>query len=74
MTKQHFIAFAEKARQLRLDAKTHEKAGNKELADCATYQALGIEQAVIEVAQKFNPRFDDARFRAACNPDNALAA
>lgn len=69
MTKQHFILFANEAREMRRVAKIHEMEGKKDLAENAYAQALGIEAAVIKVGKHFNPRFDEVRFRQACNPD-----
>lgn len=69
MTKQHFKAFAEIARTLRARARVHEKDGNAHLAQADYNQAIGIEDAVIKVGLQFNPNFDSARFRQACNPD-----
>lgn len=65
MTKVHFEAFAEQARICRQNARVHER-GDKALEDACYQQALGIEQAVINVAKRFNPRFDEVRFRQAC--------
>ena len=67
MNKRHFEAFAAVARRRRQDAKRCEAEGKKEEATAAIFVALGIEEAVIEVAQQFNPLFDAARFRRACN-------
>lgn len=69
MNKQHFEAFAAEARSWRLNAKTHEANGDTAKAEVCYQNALGIEQATINVGKRFNPRFDEARFRAACNPD-----
>ena len=73
MTKQHFQAFAEEAREWRRIGKENEAKGLKDAAANAFSMALGVEYATIKVAKKFNARFDEARFRAACNPDNKIS-
>ena len=72
MNREHYLHFAQIARQHRLNAKTHEKAGDKVLADCSIFQALGIEQAVLDVAKRFHSTLNEVRFRQACNPDLPL--
>jgi len=69
MTKKHFEAFAEEAREWRRVAKQNEAKGDKEAAANAYSMALGVEYATIKVAQKFNANFDEVRFRRACNPE-----
>lgn len=71
MNKRHFEAFAAEAREWRRVGKQNEKAGLAKQAENAFSMALGIEYATIKVGKQFNPQFDEARFRAACNPDNA---
>lgn len=73
MSKKHFEAFAAEAREWRRTAKLHATAGDKAKEDYAYAMAIGIEYATINVAKKFNARFDEARFRAACNPDNKIS-
>ena len=69
MNKRHFEAFAEEAREWRRVGKQQEQDGNKEAAANAFSMALGVEYAVIKIGKRFNPAFDEARFRAACNPE-----
>ena len=73
MNKRHFEAFAEEAREWRRVAKQQEQDGKKAEAANAYSMALGIEYATIKVAKRFSALFDEARFRAACNPDNKIS-
>lgn len=66
MTKKHFEAFAEEAREWRRVAKQNEAQGDKAGATNAFAMAFGIESATVKIAQKFNDRFDETRFRQAC--------
>lgn len=83
MNKQHFIAFAQEARHWRVQAKQWEDKAKAEtnpeekvkMASAAEYaygQSLAIEAATIKVGKRFNSRFDDVKFRQACNPDIPL--
>lgn len=68
MTKRHFEAFAAVVRRKREAEAAYEKVGEKALEAITRHEANGIEEAVIEVCQEFNGRFDAERFRKACQP------
>jgi hypothetical protein len=41
-------------------------------AELSFQRSLAIEAAVINVGKRFNPRFDEVKFRQACNPDISM--
>jgi hypothetical protein len=81
MNKRYLEAFAAEARDWRRIGQKHEaeaastadvKARTRLMADAnnAYTLALGVEYAVIKVAKRFSPSFDEAKFRANCNAEN----
>ena len=66
MTKKHFKAFAGYIADLRETARKH---SNMEGESTLVYdQAQACKEMVVEVAKKFNSKFDEERFRKACQP------
>ena len=67
MTKKHFQAFAGEARRWRESAERLSTENDTRGAFAYRAMAQGIEDGVVKVAMQFNPRFDEALFRKACN-------
>ena len=66
MTKKHFKTFAGYIADLRETARKH---SNMEGEAALVYdQAQECENMVAEIAKKFNSKFDEERFRKACQP------
>mgnify|MGYP001560424008 CR=1 FL=1 len=66
MTKKLFKAFAAHIANLRQTAKEH---SNMEGESSLVYdQAQECENMVVEVVKKFNSKFDEEKFRNACQP------
>ena len=68
MTKKHFELFATEARYWRKRAIQEERDGKLAGSIVASHMsyAIGIEDAVIKVAQLTSKHFDAERFKAAC--------
>lgn len=66
MTQKHFEAFADYIADLRQVAA--ECSNMEDEAGLALEQADTCENMVIEIAKKFNSKFDEKRFTKACQP------
>ena len=66
MTKKHFKAFADYITEYR--GRARECSNMEGEAQLAMEQAIACENMVIEIAKSFNSRFDEARFKKACQP------
>jgi hypothetical protein len=64
-------SFAYEARRWQRVGRLQEKAGLTHLSDAAFSMARGIEFAVTVVARRFNRRFDQKGFHAACTRDRS---